>query len=81
VKRAYKIPKEGGPSIFGQDMWSQNNFSLTGKSKKGGAPTSDIVIREIVKRKVPMRSGPSDHERPWAVDRRKTDFGDHDLEC
>jgi hypothetical protein len=81
VKRAYKILKAGGPSIFGQDTWSQINFSLTGKSKKGGAPTSNIAIREIAKRKVPMRSGPSDHERSWVVDRRKEDIDDHDLEC
>jgi hypothetical protein len=38
-KRAYKIPKAGGPSIFGQDTWSQINISLTGKSKEGGALT------------------------------------------
>jgi hypothetical protein len=33
-------PKAGGPSIFGQDTWSQINISLTGKSKEGGALTS-----------------------------------------
>jgi hypothetical protein len=81
VNRAYKIMKEGGPSIFGQDTWSHINFSLTRKSKKGGAPTSDIAIREITKCKVLMRSGPSDHERLWAIDQRKVDIGDHDLEC
>jgi hypothetical protein len=78
VKQAYKIPKAGGPSIFGQDTWSQINFSLTGKSKKGGAPTSDITIREITKHKVPMRSGPSDHERCGSSIRKD---GDRDLEC
>jgi hypothetical protein len=32
-KRVYKILKEGGPSIYGQDTWTQINISLTGKSK------------------------------------------------
>jgi hypothetical protein len=81
VKRDYKIPKAGGPSIFGQDTWSQISFSMTGNSKKGGAQTSNIAICEIAKHKVSMRLGPSDHERLWVVDRRKEDFGDRDLEC
>jgi hypothetical protein len=81
VKQAYKILKEGGPSIFEQDTWSQIIFSLTVMSKKGGSPTSDITIHEIMKQKVQMRSGPSINERSWAIDRRKADIGDRDLEC
>jgi hypothetical protein len=41
-KRVYKIPKEGGPSIYGQDTWTQINISLTGKSKFRNAPTSHL---------------------------------------
>jgi hypothetical protein len=37
VKRAYKILKAGGPSIFGQDTWLKINISLTERSKEGGA--------------------------------------------
>jgi hypothetical protein len=81
VNQAYKILKAGGLSIFGQDTWSQISFSLTRKSNKGSAPTSDIAIQEIVKRKVLMRSGPSDHKRSWVIDQRKADIEDHDLEC
>jgi hypothetical protein len=55
MKRAYKVPKTGGPSIIGQDTWLQFNISLTGKSKEGSSLTFQLAICEIA-----IRSGPSD---------------------
>jgi hypothetical protein len=52
--------------------FTESSFRIW-ESKKGGAPTFDIMIHEIAKHKVLMRSGPSDHERLW--DRRSEKSG------
>jgi hypothetical protein len=51
--------------------FAESSFGIR-ESKKGGAPTFDIMICEIVKCKVPMGSGPSNHERLWVVDRKQS---------
>ena len=49
VKQDYKILKEGGPSIFGQDTWSHINILLTKKSKEGSALSFQIAKCEMEK--------------------------------
>jgi hypothetical protein len=48
-KWVYKIMKEGGSSIFGQDTWSQINIPLTKKSKEGSALSFQLTKCEMEK--------------------------------
>jgi hypothetical protein len=69
MKRAYKVPKEGGSSIIEEYTWRGINISLTGKSKEVNALTFQLTICEIT-----IRSGSFIQEGHVAIDQSMKKF-------